>query len=32
VEEIIDAAWEQIEPLLPENGRKGSRGEITALP
>jgi transposase len=24
VEEIIDAAWEQIEPPLPENGRKGS--------
>jgi transposase len=23
--EITDAAWEQIEPLLPENGRKGSR-------
>jgi transposase len=25
VEEIIDAAWEQIEPLPPENGRKGRR-------
>jgi transposase len=23
--EITDAAWEQIEPLLPENGRKGGR-------
>jgi transposase len=23
--EITDAAWEQIEPLLPKNGRKGSR-------
>jgi transposase len=23
--EITDAAWEQIEPLLPKNGRKGGR-------
>jgi hypothetical protein len=23
--EITDAAWEQIEPLLPENGRRGGR-------
>ena len=23
--EITEAAWEQIEPLLPENGRKGGR-------
>ena len=31
--EITDAAWEQIEPLLPENERKGSRlgGHRTAV-
>ncbi len=29
--EITDVAWEQIEPLLPENGRKGAAGgEISA--
>lgn len=31
--EITEAAWEQIEPLLPENGRKGRRwgGHRTAV-
>ncbi len=24
--EITDAAWEEIAPLLPENGRRGGRG------
>jgi hypothetical protein len=30
--EITDALWEQIEPLLAENGGKVAGGEITAPP
>jgi transposase len=26
--EITDAAWEEIAPLLPENGRRGGRGGL----